>query len=496
MLLRLLTFYLLGTLNAFALTPAEQNKAEYFQSVKTNPSKLADFLQKMPKGGDLHNHLTGASYAENMLKYGKNGAYCITPDLYIVSVNKNCPEENQLDKITRKPNIMDHIIDAWSMRNFHADKETGHDHFFGSFGKYITLADQHTGEILVEVTKRAAQQNESYLELMVTPDSNQSGVLGSHIGWTADLTQLRKKLLANGLQPIIQNISKNITRDENILSTSLQCKSKPRSPACNIKIRYLYQTLREQEPAAVFAQLLAGFEVADRDHRFVGINMVQPEDGEISMRDYNLHMHMVEYLHKLYPNVHISLHAGELIPGLVPESGLRTHIRSAIEIGHATRIGHGVDIEHEDDFHQLLEKMAKQHILVEINLVSNAAILNIEGKAHPILLYQQYNVPVALSTDDEGVLRTDLSAQYSKAVNAYNYDYAMLKKLVRNSIAYSFLPGKTLWDDYQYQTINANCANDKLGSDHPSKPCRDFLNKNEKANQQWELEHRFNEFEK
>ena len=58
-------------------------------------------------------------------------------------------------------------------------------------------------------------------------------------------------------------------------------------------VRYIYEALREQPPAQVFAQLLAGFELASKDPRFVGINLVQPEDGYISMRDYHLQMKMI-----------------------------------------------------------------------------------------------------------------------------------------------------------------------------------------------------------
>ncbi len=88
---------------------------------------------------------------------------------------------------------------------------------------------------------------------------------------------------------------------------------------------------------------------------FVGMNFVMPEDGYISMRDYTLQMRMLEYLHAVYPKVRITLHAGELAPGLVPPEGLRFHIRQAVEIGHAERIGHGVDVMYEDDAPGLAE---------------------------------------------------------------------------------------------------------------------------------------------
>ena len=75
----------------------------------------------------------------------------------------------------------------------------------------------------------------------------------------------------------------------------------------------------------VFAQTIFCFELANADPRFVGINLVMPEDGYTSMTDYALHMRMVQFLHPLYPKVHISLHAGEIAPGLVPTKLVLPH---------------------------------------------------------------------------------------------------------------------------------------------------------------------------
>ncbi len=71
----------------------------------------------------------------------------------------------------------------------------------------------------------------------------------------------------------------------------------------------------------MFAQTLLAFEVASVDPDVVGLNFVMPEDGYISMRDYHLQMQMLDYLHSVYPKVHITLHAGELAPGMVPPAG-------------------------------------------------------------------------------------------------------------------------------------------------------------------------------
>ena len=48
---------------------------------------------------------------------------------------------------------------------------------------------------------------------------------------------------------------------------------------------------------------------------------------------------------------------------------------------------------------------------VEINLSSNEFILIVTEEEHPIMLYKKQNVPFIISTDDAGILRTNLSHQ-------------------------------------------------------------------------------------
>ena len=204
-------------------------------------------------------------------------------------------------------------------------------------------------------------------------------------------------------------------------------------------MRYLLEVLRESPKQQVFAQVLAGFQLAAREPLLVGVNFVQPEDGAVSMRDYSLQMRMVAYARKLYPKVHVSLHAGELAPGLVPPEELRFHIREAVDVAGAERIGHGVDLVYETDSRGLLERMRQRHVLVEINLTSNDQILGVRGNDHPLPAYRRAGVPVALSTDDEGVARSHLTEEFRRATITYKLSYADLKEMVRNSLQYAFV---------------------------------------------------------
>jgi adenosine deaminase len=221
-----------------------------------------------------------------------------------------------------------------------------------------------------------------------------------------------------------------------------------------------------------------------------------PEDGYISMSDYALHMRMLASLRLLYPKVRLSLHAGELAPGLVPYEGLCCHIRMAVEEAKAERIGHGVDVMYENRPHELLKEMARGHVMVEISLTSNDLILGVNGKEHPFQLYRQFGVPIALATDDEGVSRIDLTHEYVRAVQTYGLSYRDLKQMVRTSLEHSFLPGDGLWRAPDIVAAAASpCSKDSLGAERPSSGCAAFLKSSEKATQQWELERRFREFE-
>jgi adenosine deaminase len=207
-------------------------------------------------------------------------------------------------------------------------------------------------------------------------------------------------------------------------------------------------------------------------------------------------MKMLDYLHSVYPKVHISLHAGELTLGLVPPEGLRFHIRQAVELGHAERIGHGVDVMYENDAQALLKEMAQKHVMVEINLSSNESILGVKGAEHPFMLYRAAHVPVALSTDDEGVGRIDITNEYVRAALDYHLSYQDLKQLARTGMEHNFLPGKSLWAAQDvFSAPVAACKAQTLGSDKPTADCKAFLDGSEKAAAQWELERRFRVFE-
>jgi adenosine deaminase len=479
----------------------EQRTARLFEAARANPMDLQSFMLRMPKGGDLHNHLGGDVYAENFIRQAVEDRLCV--DSASLSLAKPqagaacAKNEVPAAQAYSDQHLYDALVDAFSMRGFvPSTGVTGHDHFFDTFGKFSAVDPRHEGEWLDEVAARAAAQNEQYVEIMDTPDFSHIAAVASQVAWNDNYSQLRDALLAKGLRDDVASARARFDRAETSRRQLEHCGESNEASACHVEIRYLYQILRGFPKEQVFAQTLVGFETASADPRVVGINYVMPEDGYTSMSDYALHMRMVEFLHGLYPKVHISLHAGELAPGLVPYEGLCCHIRLAVEQAHAERIGHGVDIMYEDRPAELLKEMAAKHILVEISLTSNDVILGVSGKDHPLPVYRKFGVPVALSTDDEGVSRINITHEYVRAATTYNFHYADFKQMVRDSLEHSFLPGESLWSKPEAfgQTVAA-CSAATLGGEKPSSPCAAFLKQSEKARQQWELERRFRLFE-
>jgi adenosine deaminase len=518
-----LELFALGTLAAFPAStlaqtvakpkpPAAGTREQYIERslevARANPLALRAFLQEMPKGADLHNHLSGAVYAESYIRAGAEDNLCV--DLLALSFVKPkamtdaTPPQPQCGdgqvpaaQAYKDQHLYDALVDSFSMRSFVPSAGvSGHDHFFDTFAKFGGTDPRHKGEWLDQVATRAARQNEQYLELMETPNFTHTAILARQVAWREDFAELRKELLDRGLREDVALARAHFDQAEAVRRQREHCGQPEEATACRVELRYLYQILRGLPKEQVFAQTLLGFEVASADPRVVGINLVMPEDGYVSMSDYALHMRMVGFLHSVYPQVHISLHAGEIAPGLVPYEGLCCHIRLAVEQAHAERIGHGVDVMYEDRPHELLREMAAKHVMVEINLTSNDVILGVSGMNHPFPIYRQFRVPVAFSTDDEGVSRIDLTHEYIRAVETYGLRYADLKQMVRTSLEHSFLPGASLWREADIFTKAASaCASDTLGAEKPSSACADFLKSSEKARQQWELERRFRVFE-
>jgi adenosine deaminase len=479
---------------AHADAASESAAAKLFDDLSGNAAQLRVFLQAMPKGGDLHNHLGGTPYAEDYLELAAQSGLCVDAAGLAV-VPPPCPAERAIATMAeREPFAFARLINSLSTRGVQrgvgANEASGHTQFFSSFERVGPAYAADIGRWIAVARSSAARDKVSYVELMHNPRAIVEYAFAAKDEPT-DETRLAAiyEREIGGIAPLLDKAIAELDRDEAASAKRLGCGTAKADPACEVAIHYLTFAWRGVPLAQAFRSLIAGFALAAKDPRFVGINIVQPEDDPIALRDYDLHMAMFRFLEAKYPAVPVTMHAGELTLGLVRPHDLRDHIAKAVASG-ARRIGHGTDIAFEDDATATMATMARQGIAVEVNLSSAAVILGVKGGDHPLHLYRSMGVPMVLSTDDMGVLRSDMTHEYQRAASEQGLRYRDLKALARASLEYSFIPGASLWHDRTIGTATRPCA---AALTDPA--CVRFTASSEKARLQADLESRFDRFE-
>lgn len=481
----------------------EQNASDRMDAIVGDPAALAAFLRAMPKGGDLHNHLTGAVYAESVLDWARMDGNCI--DSTLAAVRRSACSTSTMPTPMSGTPFYDQIVRAWSMEGFvPSGPGTGRTHFFSTFGKFGLVAGVHRDDSIADVLTRAASENQVYVETMFN--------LGTHVGtlassvWSGTVTPTTLPTFYTmlhsdpGFAAAVASDVGTVRSAVTAYRNALGCSSASPPAACNVQLRFIAQVSRTGANDQVFGQLVGAYEMAMTAPELVAANLSSPEDDSRSINNYALHMAMLDFLHTTYTTagtspLHVTLHAGELTPAFLPSGSTANtfHIRSAVETGHAERIGHGIDVLMETDPNGLMDEMAAMNVLVEVCLSSNDQILEVRGAAHPLSQYLAHGVPVALATDDQGVSRSSLAGELVRAVTDQHLSYRQLKTMARQSLEHAFLPGASLWVTVA-PTAQVVSACDPI-TDVPSAGCQTFLAGSERARAQYELERRFLVFE-
>ncbi len=482
---------LMALLFAVAAPAGEPEAARVLEQLRNTP-KLEAFLREFPKGGELHTHLTGAVPPEKLIEIARRRGFCLDDQALLLIQRQpgteGCPAgQSPAEQVRDGSEIYRRLIDAMSMRGNRAGPENGHKHFFQAFRVRIRWPETVLGDLVEDVIARAAAQNLNYVEVMFFPlEIQQTITLGAALPADAPLAAWMAALEKSDVfQRMIPDSVKAVDRIEEQL-----VKNRP-AEAAAVARRYVVNAGRTRDPGSAFVQLAAGAALAARDPRVVGINLVAPEDNPVARRDFRLHMRMVDFLVARFPGTRVSLHAGELVPRLLPDApeDLTFHIADSVWTAGAERIGHGSSIRYERDRESLLRAMRERGVLVEIALTSEETILGLKGRENPLPEYLRAGIPVSLNTDDEGILDTDLTREFLRAARDFNLDYGMLKQLARNSLEYSFLQGNSLFRTREYDAFVPPCTQTESDS------CRAYLAANPKAEVQLRLEKQFTEFE-
>ena len=126
----------------------------------------------------------------------------------------------------------------------------------------------------------------------------------------------------------------------------------------------------------------------------------------------------------------ITIHAGE---GFGPAS-----IREALELGGATRIGHGTRLSEDPG---LLAAVRDGGVVLEVCLTSNVQTgAAASYAAHPLRRFFDEGVRVSLCTDNRLMSGVSLTDEYAHARDALSFDWDQLVEVARTGFAGAFAP--------------------------------------------------------
>jgi adenosine deaminase len=137
------------------------------------------------------------------------------------------------------------------------------------------------------------------------------------------------------------------------------------------------------------------------------------------------------------PAFHLAAESGLVI---TPHSGFFTgpdHVRSCVELLHASRIGHGTSAAVDPS---VLDLLAERRVALEICPTSYPPL----GVHHlsdiPLRVLLDAGVPVTIGSDDPLIFDIGLAGQYALCRDVLGLDDAQLATLARHSIASSAAP--------------------------------------------------------
>jgi adenosine deaminase CECR1 len=403
---------------------------EWFEEVKktATPEQLYTFLYALPKGGDLHNHLTGAALSEWMwdaaLAQEKRGYIYYTK----VAI-RNCAPYGS-NEFGGEPYLL-------LFRNLLAANHAKLD--LCQRSEYKRLQDLDEKEKAGWLNSlRLDQPHEGRNEFFNTHWQRMNDLYANPY-WVVEI--LQRSMEAFGREGVVYLETENSLNGyqkpdgteltlEEVAAIYRAHLASPEARATGVEVRFNNSILRFSPSAEESLKLYYSINDQYRD-MFVGINMVGREDDD---KGYPLRfLPTLRQMRRKYPDINLAIHAGE-----VDEPNF--HVRDTLLLG-AKRIGHGLNLITDPD---TLRLMRHGPYLVEINLISNLLLEYVSDfSQHPFPEYLRLGIPVALSTDDRGMWDSNMTDEYFVAVKEFNLSWPELVQLGRNSLQFSFVDEPT-----------------------------------------------------
>jgi adenosine deaminase len=424
---------------------ADPEVAAFFEACRDDQAMLTAFLHRMPKGANLHQHVSGGVYPEAAVDRA------IELGLWWDRRSKSFVEEKPESRFYSADDLRfdygkySEVLDGLSMRNRGHSRETDNVLFFGAFGR-VGAAGVGREEAVRHAVRRAVAERVSHLELMTVPVSLPDGTVDQE-GTRA----LLESLNAAVRDALAGEADGGAPPEADVLWTlQLSRDSFPVKDGKPDVDGYGDWWRRQVSTALDAADALAPIGAAS-------VTVAGAEDAWISRSRFEQQFRTLDEEWQAFrgrrPDSQLRLnpHGGALTLEYSPDYDLRGRVRRTVEGGHASRLGHGAAVAWDDDAYGLLRGMRERRVAVEISLAGSRASTGAAPEGHPFRLYRRAGVPVVLSAGGEGVSRSNLTMEFVLAAQWFGLGYADLKELAYASLEHSFLPGESLFAGGDYR---------------------------------------------
>jgi len=391
---------------ALLLISSLANASEFdarFEEIRRNasPLEMYAFFWDMPKGGDIHHHLS--------LSFRPEEIYQTASNFYTRVKLTACPGGSE----DSAPPLRFRMVSPANYSALSACEQ----------GDYVQLAkldgEQKAAWASSLIIDRAYEGRNEFFEVIV----NRVTDIARN---PETMLQLMATLLQRYARENILYLETQYLAPSDEVAAKVRARlAEPDLASLPTKVRFQAVIVRFRPDAEQLLERAYAFVDRNRD-LWVGVNMAGREDN--AKGNALRFLPAFRKLRRTYSGIHLSIHGGE-VDAAGPE------VRNTLLLG-AERIGHGFNLITDPE---TMLQMRRGRNLVEVNLVSNRLLeYSPDLDAHPFIEYLRFGIPVCLNTDDSGVWDSNLTDEYMLASKHYRLTWSEIVQLGRNSLEHSF----------------------------------------------------------
>ncbi len=394
----------------YFLHPATLQKLRDYKFGKDKEKDLR-ILKKLPKA-ELHSHLGGVLSPEEIIQIA------LTEKDYVADIKNNFSKKfkDHIQKILSYENKVSEFEKAIYGEYLNPQK-------FYKIGidKYRHLGDSQ-GSRLLQTEKTISKTLELYTQSLIAENVKYVEIRCSPYKYTCEGLTINQ---------IVNCMMKTLDRYKN-----------------DFEYRFIYilnrNSTSEEIQDSVNKILKLINENKDFAQKLVAIDLAGSENE--NTRPSKLREYFMPLLEKC---INITIHAGE--------TDTVQSIWEAVYHLSADRIGHGLKLLENEE---LINRLLNKNIGIEMCPSSNQQIVgfNQTDQKYPLADYLNRGLKVTINTDDQGISRTNLTAEFEKALELCPdltlWDFIVM---IRNSLSIAFCDAQTknrLMHDFENQILN------------------------------------------